>query len=365
MLTGSNRERHYIRGFDGIRAIAVLIVILGHANITGPLFREHYPFVFYLVTAPRGVDIFFVLSGFLITTLLIGEYDRYHSVNLWNFLVRRSFRLLPLYYLYCAALIVFSLIFVTGFRWEGLPFLLLNIFNFVPNGLRTAINGHIWSLSIEWHFYLVWPLVFASFFSRGKTIPILALIGTLLACVVAIRYYPRSGMFNYLAWTIPAAIPIVIGALAAMLFGRRKSFHWIALPVGLFLYALPGLQSFPLTGAMLRASGVALVVIWVYCNQQSFVVSALEFRPLRFIGMISYGLYVWHVFFIGTGPSRAAGQNWPPNQMLGLVLTMIVAPLSYYYFERPMQSLQKRFLQPRQREEPRSTPALSSEKASA
>lgn len=344
MATGSTRESNYIRGFDGIRAVAVLIVIAGHGNITGPLLRESFPAVFSLVAASRGVDIFFVLSGFLITTLLLGEQDRNGGIDLRNFFIRRAFRILPLYYLYSTALILLSLTVATGFRWEGLPYLLLNIFNFVPSEYRTAITGHIWSLSIEWHFYLVWPLIFVALFVRSRFLPIAALFFLLVACILTVKYAPRQGAYNYLGWTIPAAAPIIVGALAAMLLnGRRVCPVWF-LPTGLLIYAWPALEPLPLSGGTVRATGIALCVTWIYCNQKSTVVSLLEFRPLRFTGMISYGLYVWHVFFMGTGPARLPGQIWPPDQLTGFVLTLIVAPLSFYYFERPVQALQKKLL---------------------
>lgn len=342
----NSRESNYIRGFDGIRAIAVIIVIMGHGNISGPLLREHHPIAFNLLAAPRGVDIFFVLSGFLITILLLQERHTFGQVNLGNFFIRRAFRLLPLYYLYCAALVIFSLFVATGFRWDGLPYLVLNIFNFAPKVYRTAVNGHIWSLSVEWHFYLFWPIIFC-FFSRGRLIPVAALVALVCACMLAIEHLPRDKAYNYMSWTIPAACPIVIGALAAMLLDRNRYVPFIALPVGVLLYVLPALYSLPISGSAVRATGIALVILWIFCNQNSRLVSALEISPLRFIGVISYGLYVWHGFFMGTGPSRRSTQIWPPNQLAGFVLTVIVAPLSYYYFERPIQALQKRFLRPK------------------
>jgi peptidoglycan/LPS O-acetylase OafA/YrhL len=343
----SSRSKHYIRGFDGVRAIAVLMVIVGHMALTKTYLAADYLRLYGLVAASRGVDIFFVLSGFLITTLLIGEFERTRQVDLRNFYVRRAFRILPLYYLYCAIVIGLSLVGSTGFKWPALPYLLGHLFNFVPRGYRSAIDGHIWSLSIEWHFYLIFPLMFAALYARRRSALVAALLVIIAACIVTFKLVPKAGSFIYLLWTIPAAVPIAVGSLAALVLRNRKALPVIALPLGLALYALPAFSVLPPEYVnTVRACGTALCISWIYYNQDTLLVSALEAQPLRYIGEISYGLYVWHALLMGTGPSRFPGQTWPPDQWTGLVLLLLVAPLSYHGFERPVQALQKRFLRP-------------------
>ena len=347
MKTGSTRESNYIRGFDGIRAIAVILVIVGHANITAPLLRTDYPALYGMVAASRGVDIFFVLSGFLITTLLLNERLKHGRVDLRNFFIKRAFRLLPLYYLFCAMVIAMTIAANTSYKWGGLAYLLPNVANFTPHEYGSAMTNHMWSLSVEWHFYLFWPFVFVMMAKYGKIGHATALTALIGACVVVFENAP-----HYAVWTIPAAVPIITGALAAILLDDRDTVPWSLLPLGLSLYAAPSLMHFPFAASVVRSAGVAFILIWIYRHQSSTVVRCLEISPLRFIGLISYGLYVWHAFLMGTGPYRATGQNWPPTQEVGFVLLLLIAPLSYYGFERPVQSIQMKWL--RRREKPSS-----------
>lgn len=337
------KRSHEIYGFDGIRAIAVLIVIAGHANITHPLLAQKYPALYGMLAPTRGVDIFFVLSGFLITTLLLNEYSRYGSVSLYNFCVRRAFRILPVYYLFLAMVILVSLVGRTDFSWGGVPLLLINFFNYAPRTYRGSIDGHIWSLAVEWQYYLVWPVLFAALASRR-----LALLG-IIAFTVAISAaiytaIPARGYFNYGTWLLPAVTPIAIGSAAAILIGTRK-IHWFFVALGAVLYAIPAIHGVRYGfGPAIMATGIALFVAWVFTNQTSIPVKILEFPPLKYIGVLSYGLYIWHVFLMGTGPGRLEGETWPPDQATGFVLLLLIAPLSYHGFEIPVQALRERFL---------------------
>lgn len=342
MKTGSTRESNYIRGFDGIRAIAVIMVLVGHANITAPLLRNDYPALYGMVAASRGVDIFFVLSGFLITTLLLNERLKYGDIDLRNFFIKRAFRLLPLYYLFCAMVITMTMTANTQYNLGGLAYLLPNVANFTPKEYSSAMTNHMWSLSVEWHFYLFWPFAFVFMAKYGKIGHVIGLMVLIAACVIVLDKAP-----HYASWTIPAAIPIIIGALSAILLDNRKTAPWSLLPLGLSLYAAPSLMDFSFATSVVRSLGIAFILIWIYRHQYSIVVRCLEVSPLRFVGVISYGLYVWHAFLMGTGPYRASGQNWPPAQEVGFVLLLLVAPLSYYGFERPIQSIQVRLLRRR------------------
>jgi peptidoglycan/LPS O-acetylase OafA/YrhL len=96
-------------------------------------------------------------------------------------------------------------------------------------------------------------------------------------------------------------------------------------------------------GDQLRALGIALMIGSIYLNQRALLVGILELRPLSYLGKISYGIYMWQGFFLATGPSREAGQTWPPNPLVGLAMLCVVAPLSYHFFENPFLRLKQRF----------------------
>ena len=96
-------------------------------------------------------------------------------------------------------------------------------------------------------------------------------------------------------------------------------------------------------GNYLRGVGLMVMIAWVYLNQKSFVARALNIPPLRYIGTISYGLYIYQGFFLATGSYRFPGQTWPPNSVDGFVLLVIVAPLSFHFFEKPFLRLKSRF----------------------
>ena len=93
----------------------------------------------------------------------------------------------------------------------------------------------------------------------------------------------------------------------------------------------------------LRTVGIAIAIAWLYFNQVGRLVNLLELRPLKYIGVISYGIYMYQGLFLSTGPYRALDQTWPPSQAIGFVLLLLSAPLSYHYFEKPFLRLKDRF----------------------
>lgn len=236
-----------------------------------------------------------------------------------------------------------SLFSRTDFTWRGLPFLLVNFFNYAPRSYRGSIDGHIWSLAVEWQYYLVWPLIFVALASRRSAL-LATIVITVIVSAAVYTVIPVRGYFNYGTWLLPAVTPIAVGSAAAILVGTRKV-HWPFAILGAALYAIPTTYGVRFGfGPAIMATGIAIIVAWVFTNQTSIPVKILEFPPLKYIGVISYGLYIWHVFLMGTGPGRVDGQTWPPDQATGFVLLLLIAPLSYHGFEIPVQALRERFI---------------------
>ena len=148
-------------------------------------------------------------------------------------------------------------------------------------------------------------------------------------------------------WTIVAGGNIAIGCLAAMLVTTAHQRFREVLGSRLLLYLGVALYASSLVPAMphahLRPFGIGLFVVWIYLNQSSRLTQFLEIKGLAYLGMISYGIYMYQGFFLSTGPNRFPGQEWPPHPLVGLMLLCIVAPLSFHYFERPFMRLKSKF----------------------
>lgn len=332
-----------IKGLDGLRGISVLLVIFSHAMIfdrlewQNPAFRR-------LVSAENGVSVFFVLSGFLITLLLLREQAQRGSVSLVNFYARRTLRIFPLYFLAITLVLLFDLWSVISLRSCTYHYAYTYLFNFVPKACSFSAFSHFWSLAVEEHFYIVWPFVFL----LGRRVG----IAMLLAFIAASQIWGSTLFGTYSAthsinrWTFPAAAPIAYGCLAAYACASPTVEKWLRKDMASYIMltgAISGIAGY-VAGLprMCFLAGVTLLILFVYFNQRSPMVRALEIRPLAYIGLISYGLYVWQGIFTGNGPYRQF-PSFPPSIELGLILTCIVAPLSYHFFEKPILRLKRRF----------------------
>ena len=337
-----------IRGFDGIRALAVIAVVLTHLGVYVALTDAQL--------LPRAL--LPMVQGFLITTLLINERTASGSISLRNFILRRTLRIFPLYILF---LVIATLLHVFGRNvttWDSLFYAYIYSYNFVPREFYTGFMGHTWSLAVEEHFYLVWPTVFLLLF--GKRRP--ALVALVLSFIVTAPFVQLllikaglSARYFVDRWSFVAGSSIAMGCLLALLIDsgggtlRRRLGHPASLAIAALLYA----NSFYLSSDSwfvqnigvnyLRTLGIALAIAWINFNQTSRLVALLELPPLKYIGRISYGVYMYQGLFLDTGPARDPSQSWPPDPTIGFLLVLIAAPLSYRYFEKPFLRLKSRY----------------------
>ena len=362
-----------IKGFDGLRALSVIFVILTHLGIyttaqsPGWLPERAAP----IISGTTGVQIFFVLSGFLITSLLIKEYETTGTVSIKNFYIRRAFRILPLYFL-CVVLTWFVDVYVWPVAsTPSLIFAATFNTSFIPREWYSSILGHTWSLSVEEHFYIVWPaallLIYRFAFDRALKHLLVGTAISLTVLAVCLRIEALDSAYFLARWSIFTGSWIALGCAAAIVvngkgyerlnaFLASRAALWLAF--ALFLHSLVlGLLPKPLD-EVLRVGGAVLLVCWVVHNQGGRLVRALEYGPLAYAGKISYGLYMWQGFFLATGPGRAAGQLWPLNAGAGLILLCIVAPLSYHFFEKRFLRMSADFRHGEQpQEQPEEKPA--------
>jgi peptidoglycan/LPS O-acetylase OafA/YrhL len=344
----------YRKSLDGLRGIAVLAVVLSHLpnlEFLGGFF---------------GVDLFFVLSGFLITSLLLEEWRARGDISLKAFYARRALRLLPALLEVLTVAVVFSALRepaaeAGAMRRASLITLGYSANWFVAFGRYPRPElAHTWSLSVEEQFYVLWPFVLLLMlkmnFSRRTIGGVL--VASMLASA-ALRAYlwltTRSWERVYYG-SDTHADGLLAGALVALMMfsGVRpqtgpalRFLNWIALGMMIFLgfYLVRGWAADPLlmTGGYLALNlGVAAVVMCLVCAPWPPLRLLCEAPPLVWVGKISYGVYLWHavVFWM----LRSVGAGIPaPSWMLPLAAVLAAAAISFYAVERPLLKLKRRF----------------------
>jgi peptidoglycan/LPS O-acetylase OafA/YrhL len=349
--TGS-RTLPYAPGLDGVRGLAVLAVLLFHGGIT------------WAGTGWLGVDAFFVLSGFLITALLVREHAASGRVALGPFWLRRARRLLPALLVVVTASLAFAALTAPEGVTPGLRNSAFATFGYVQNWhLLLADDGgyfaqggppsplrHAWSLSVEEQFYVVWPLVTAAALAafRSRALLVVCSLGTLAsaswAALLAARGVPLDRLH---LGTDTRAQGLLVGATAAVLLARHPDARWVrwvglpglvaAVSVPVVLLAAPTLAAY--SGALtVFCVAVAAVLVAVVRCPESPVGRLLSWSPLVWLGQLSYGLYLWHwpVFLALTG-ARTGLTGWPLLALriaVSLVLTVLTARL----VEQPFRS---------------------------
>jgi peptidoglycan/LPS O-acetylase OafA/YrhL len=320
---------------DGIRGLAIGLVILHHLGVRPP--SDAHRAYGALFDGGAGIRLFFVLSGFLITTLLLTELRKSATIDLRAFWIRRLFRLGPALVLVLGAAFLLREAGILSISdatfWLGL----FCMMNFAGETYSSAYLLHLWSLSVEAHFYLVWPLVV------GRAMPLakFVLAATLAVCLVQ-RYFLRFNPWGWDYWTlyygqlytIPAIDAIAVGCVLALLRLRFKpgfatiAQHWKATSLVLVIFwCVPfWLQqeiARPLLG-LFQAAGCGLLILLCMSPSKNPVQQLFAVPALVWVGTIAYELYLWQGIFLGVAPtSHLWFQQFPQNLGLSLVLATI------------------------------------------
>jgi peptidoglycan/LPS O-acetylase OafA/YrhL len=348
MLTRSLNQSTYLPTLDGWRSVSIGLVLIGHSPVSctipvlGALLRSlsHFGGV--------GVELFFGISGLLICSRLLEEESRYGQINVKGFYVRRFFRILPAALLYLLAIAILSachIIPLPVMDWFAALLFFRNylmLFEYLHHSPLSLhwYTGHFWSLSMEEHFYLVLPALLVAFRSKrlyvlGGLALAIALWRSVLAHIIHSRYEFTFRTDTHAdALLIPAMFAVALYPLMRNRAAKRYIPAWsfpilIGLGVCLLVYDPP--FSF-----MLRAILIPLLILSTVLHPKAIPGSILESKPLRWIGWISYSLYLWQQLFFGTNfagspPAIAVLRQWPVN----LVALMMCATFSYYVVEKP------------------------------
>ena len=377
---GRSPPAAYHAGLDGIRALAIAAVLLYHGGVS------------WAGGGFLGVETFFVLSGFLITSLLVAEWRRHSTIELRAFWGRRARRLLPALFCLVAVIGIYYATtavdrMVPGLRDDGLATLLYvgNWHQIAVGSNYFAANGpisplqHTWSLAIEEQFYLVWPLVVLGilWLTRRRTgsesrrpLTVLLAVSVIGVCVsaadAALRLNGGNGLDRVYYGTDTRAASLLVGASLAIVFailglprravdrgplgpGNNRSCRWrersieilglLAVASVLAMMHFAGSNSLWLYpyGLLGLDLAVAVIIAAVVLFPRSATGRTLALRPLRAIGMISYGIYLWHFPLFLWLDTSATGLSGTALLVFRVAATLVIGVVSFYLIEQPVR----------------------------
>src|SRR5580693_1560252 len=351
--------QRYMPGLDGLRALAVLAVIAYHEQLG------------WAPGGLLGVGVFFTLSGYLITDLLLGQWARSGGLNLGDFWLRRARRLLPALFVMLAVVTAWVTV-VSPSRLASLRGAVAAAATYSSNWFyiythnsyfaRFAPPGpldHLWSLAVEEQFYLVWPwlLLLGVYVVRGRrpnAVRWLALPTLILAAASAVAmltlYHPGYDPTRIYEGSDTRACGLLIGAALAMVWPSRRTARtalWsrVALDgagfaglavVGLMIWRVGQYSAFTYQGGLVLLSVATAGVVAAVACPGTLVGAALGWKPLRWIGVRSYGIYLWHYpVIILTSPANST-ENLP-RAALQVAASIGIAALSWRFVEEPIR----------------------------
>lgn len=353
------KKRRYITGLDGIRAIAVIMVLAYHLKLA--LFKSGF----------LGVTVFFVLSGYLITGILISEVEEEGTIDLKNFWLRRIRRLVPAVMSMAVVIIFVSavvnrIIFTKGCKDFLASVLGFNnwwqIFNKVSYFEAAGVTSpftHCWSLAIETQFYLIYPLILLGIYklvkSRGEgrakrgllfagVTLLLALISVILMIVL---FDPQQDASRVYYGTDTRAFSLLFGALLAILWEYRMVPRRLSASVNMVLgsvsfavllvmtIAINGSSNFWYRGGQFVGTILTVLVIYAVSGRKTLLSRLLSHPVLKWIGDRSYSIYLWHYPIILLISKGIKASWW--ITLIELVLSVVLAELSYRFIETPIR----------------------------
>ena len=361
----SNNKSKYLPSIDSLRALAVLAVIIYHVDVN------------YLPGGFLGVDLFFVLSGYLISSLIIKEYRKTGSLNLYNFYIRRARRLLPAVYFMITVGLVVMVLFnevllrkshldaIFGYIYSSNWWYIFHKLDYFDSFGAQSPFKHLWSLAIEEQFYMIFPLLFLLINRKKKSKDgtyklnknfLYVVLGLILVSLIAhILLFDINNISRIYFGTDTRAFSLLIGVVGAILYPMEK-LHAKVTPQQNIMYSVVSLVSIATLitvmiytseyntwlyrGGFLLVAIIGLIVIISSGKQHTLMSRLLSFKPIVFIGKISYSLYLWHFpILVLTTPVSEIGNPNIIFVILRVILTFALATASYVFVETPIRKL--------------------------
>jgi len=335
-----------IPSLDGLRAVSIIMVLLGHLEGTRnfPKLQVHR---WLGDMAHLGVLVFFVISGFLITSLLMGERQKTGATSLPKFYLRRVLRIFPAFYAFILMMIVASHLGWIRLSGSDILHALTYTANYDPH--RSWIIGHLWSLSIEEQFYLLWPLVFMVSRKHGAlTVALIAFaLGPLVRCAMHLMFPPHSPWRDLEVF--PAmADAVAVGCIFALLrpwllsqawYFRLTANRWslLAIPLVLLINRMLDYTVVDLFCSPVMLVCLAALIESSTRHETSWLGWFLNWKPVAHVGLLSYSLYLWQQPFLDRH-SDAALTAFPQN----ILLTVVAAMLSYHLVEKSFLGMRRK-----------------------
>jgi peptidoglycan/LPS O-acetylase OafA/YrhL len=344
------RTSKRIPSLDGLRAVSIILVILLHTlqriNVARPVGKYWY----VLGNGATGVYIFFVISGFLITNLLLSEQERSGTINLRRFYIGRVFRILPPAYCYVA---VVAIVACFG-KVEVTKANILSVLFFAGNYTRLSWPlNHFWTLSIEEQFYLIWPGVLLMVLKhRGRVAAARVGIAVIVVCPlvrIATHFWggPYLRYINGISFQ-GRADALMFGCVAALLSGNVSferlylgaSRYWWWFVVILMVFS-GGLEAWLGTywdypvGYTLNGVCISVVLLWCVRNPESVVGRCLNHKSVVLVGILSYSIYIWQQLFLNPNNGTVFGSSVVGSLPVSYISILLAASLSYFVVERP------------------------------
>ncbi|MDF2657539.1 MAG: acyltransferase [Paenibacillus sp.] len=353
---GEGKSR-YMPGLDGLRAISVLAVIAYHMNVS------------WAPGGLLGVAVFFTLSGYLITDQLVAQWQTTKQIDFAGFWMRRIRRLMPAMFVMLAVVGAWLLLFdrerlaslqgdfVSVALYFNNWWLIFHQVSYFESFGPPSPLGHLWSIAIEEQFYLIWPILLLALLrvtkQRGKLMMFILLGAAASAIAMAMIYVPGSDPSRVYYGTDTRAFALLIGAALAVAWPSRSLSAAVSNKSRLVLDILGGAgllaivwlvwktneyDSLLYNGGLALFSVLTAVVTAVLAHPASRVAKVMGSKPLRWIGVRSYSLYLWHFpVMILMSPSGSADDAHAGRAIVQIALSLLLAALSWTYIEEPIR----------------------------
>jgi peptidoglycan/LPS O-acetylase OafA/YrhL len=350
-LNNLQKSVNHIPSLDGLRAISIVFVVYDHSVIiTGKNILPEVLQIF--ISGKTGVDLFFLISGFLITTLLLNEFKQTNCIDLKRFYIRRSLRIFPAYYFLLLIYFImqkFELLYINPQTWVSSFFYMRQFFG---SGWLTS---HFWSLSIEELFYMIFPLLLLFFLNRKiENLNLLLILVVFLGLPLARLYFEIVGVKVSMLSFFYRGEALIFGVLIAL--NRRWLSHrdYKGWPTFLIIFVFGVLSIFLelntegkiYKNILLLSYFLPLVKViffaflfWVILNlRKGFIFTLLNSTVFVFLGLISYSIYLWQQLFLSDVFNKIQ-----LSIFTRIFILLAISLFSFYLIETPFNKLKRKF----------------------